>query len=84
MRPVLCMGLIVLGIMKLRSFSNLAKVLPLVLTVAAFSVQAAAQQYRSTNPALVARAEQSTRGQVSGDRDHTARRYRVRASHAPR
>jgi hypothetical protein len=57
------MGLVVLGIMKLRRFANIAKALPLVLTVITFSVQAAARSYRSTNPALISRAEQ-----VTGDR----------------
>jgi hypothetical protein len=57
------MGLVVLGIMNLRRFANIAKALVLLLASITFSVQAAAQYYRSTNPALVSRAEQ-----VSGDR----------------
>ena len=63
MRPVPCMGLVVLGIMKLRRFANIAKALPLVLALVCFSVQAMAGSYPSTNPALVSRAEQ-----VTGDR----------------
>ena len=62
-RPVPGMGLVVLGIMDLRGFANIAKALALVLALITFSVQAAAQSYRSTNPALVSRAEQ-----VTGDR----------------
>ena len=57
------MGLVILGFMDSRRFVNIAKALPLVLTVIAFSDQAAAGSYRSTNPALVSRAEQ-----VTGDR----------------
>jgi hypothetical protein len=49
--------------MKLRKLSNIAKVLPLVLIGIIFLVQDAAGQYRSTPPALVARAEQ-----ITGDR----------------
>jgi len=56
------MGLTVSGIMK-SIITNIARILPLALTVITFSVQAAAGFYPSTNPALVARAEQ-----VTGDR----------------
>src|SRR3979409_952626 len=44
--------------MKLRRFTNAAKALLLILTVISFSVEA--HSYRSTNPALIARAEQVT------------------------
>jgi len=53
--------------MKLRRFTNAAKALLLILTVINFSVVAATESYRatdlayrSTNPALIARAEQVT------------------------
>ena len=49
--------------MKLRKLSHIARVLPLVLFGIMLSVQAAVGQYRSIQPALVARAEQ-----VTGDR----------------
>lgn len=62
-RPVPGMGFVVSGIMNLGRFANVAKALGLVLALISFSVQATAQSYRSTNPALVSRAEQ-----VTGDR----------------
>ena len=46
--------------MKLRRFINGARVLLLFLALITLSVQAAAGSYRSTNPALIARAEQIT------------------------
>ena len=49
--------------MKLRKLSHIARVFPLVLFGIMLSVQAAVGQYRSIQPALVARAEQ-----VTGDR----------------
>jgi hypothetical protein len=49
--------------MKLRKLSHIASVLPLVLFGILLSVQTAVGQYRSIQPALVARAEQ-----VTGDR----------------
>lgn len=54
------MGFVVLRTMTLTSFTNAAKALLLILTVISFSVAAAAQSYRSTNPALITRAEQVT------------------------
>lgn len=57
------MGLVVLGIMYLRRFANIAEALALALALITFSVQASGQSYRSTNPALISRAEQ-----VTGDR----------------
>ena len=63
MRPVRGMGLVVLGIMYLRRFVKIAKALSLVVALISFTVQAAGQSYRSTNPALVSRAER-----VTGDR----------------
>ncbi len=57
------MGLVVLGSMHLRRFANIAKAFSLAVALIALSVQAAGQSYRSTNPALVSRAEQ-----VTGDR----------------
>jgi len=58
MKPVHGMGFVVLRTMKLRRFTNAAKVLLLILTVT-FSVEAA-HYHRTTNPALIARAEQVT------------------------
>ncbi|MDX6404663.1 MAG: hypothetical protein QOH70_2118 [Blastocatellia bacterium] len=46
--------------MKSRRFTNVLKILVLVVTLIAFSVQSTARQYRSINPALVARAQQIT------------------------
>jgi hypothetical protein len=46
--------------MKSRRVANVARVLVLAATLIAFSVQSSAQQDRSINPALVARAEQIT------------------------
>ena len=60
MKPVHGMGFVVLGTMKLRRFTNAAKALLLTLSVITFSVEAATGSYRSTNPALIARAEQVT------------------------
>jgi len=57
------MGLVVLGIMCLRRFANIAKPFSLAVALIAFSLQAAGRSYRSINPALVSRAEQ-----VTGDR----------------
>ena len=57
------MGLVVLGIMYLRRFANIAKPFSLAVALIAFSLQAAGRSYRSINPALVSRAEQ-----VTGDR----------------
>jgi hypothetical protein len=57
------MGLVVLGIMYLRRFANIAKAFLLVVALITFSLQAASRSYRSTNPALISRAEQ-----VTGDR----------------
>jgi len=54
------MGLVVLGSMHLRRFANIAKAFSLAVALIALSVQAAGQSYRSTNPALVSRAEQLT------------------------
>ena len=54
------MGLVVLGIMYLRRFANIAKTFSLAVALITLSVQAAGQSYRSTNPALVSRAEQVT------------------------
>jgi len=60
MKPVPGMGFVILGIMKLKRFIYSARVLLLFLALITFSVQAAAGSYRSTNPALIARAEQIT------------------------
>jgi len=57
------MGLVVLGIVYLRRFANIAKPFSLAVALIAFSLQAAGRSYRSINPALVSRAEQ-----VTGDR----------------
>lgn len=46
--------------MKSRRFTNVIKILVLVVTLIAFSVPSTARQYRSINPALVARAQQIT------------------------
>jgi hypothetical protein len=46
--------------MKSGRFTNLAKALVLIATLTTFAVQSSARQYRSTNPALIARAEQIT------------------------
>jgi hypothetical protein len=54
------MGFVVLRTMKLRRFTNAAKALMLILTVISFSVEAATHSYRSTDPGLIARAEQVT------------------------
>src|SRR5467141_4303859 len=54
------MGLVVLGIMYLRRFANIAKPFSLAVALIAFSLQAAGRSYRSINPALVSRAEQIT------------------------
>ena len=63
MRLVRCTGLVVLGTMYLRKFANIASIFSLALALVSLSVLATAQSYRSTNPALVSRAEQ-----VTGDR----------------
>jgi len=60
MKPVPGMGFVILGIMKLKRFIYSARVLLLFLALITLSVQAAAGSYRSTNPALIARAEQIT------------------------
>jgi hypothetical protein len=60
MKPVHGMGFVVLGTMKLRRFTNAANALLLTLSVITFSVAAATGSYPSTNPALIARAEQVT------------------------
>src|SRR5258708_3173178 len=60
MKPVGGTGFVVLRIIKLRRFNNIARVLLLLLTAVTFSVQAAALPVRSINPALLARAEQVT------------------------
>jgi len=57
------MGLVVLGIMYLRRVANIAEPLALALALITFTVQAAGRPFRSTNPALISRAEQ-----VTGDR----------------
>jgi hypothetical protein len=54
------MGLVVLGIMYLRRFANIANAFSLAVALITLSVPAAGQSYRSTNPALVSRAEQLT------------------------
>jgi hypothetical protein len=77
------MGLVILGIMKSRTFTNFAKVLTLVLIAILFSTQDAAGQYRSIAPGLVTRAEQ-----ITGDRfqlvTSTPRGVTVIARTAPR
>jgi hypothetical protein len=54
------MGLGVLGIMHLRGFTNTAKGLSLAMVLIGLSALATAESYRSTNPALISRAEQLT------------------------
>jgi len=71
------MGLVVLGSMHLRRFANIAKAFSLAVALIALSVQAAGQSYRSTNPALVSRAEQ-----VTGDRFTVVRTTPLRAATA--
>lgn len=63
MRLARSAGLVLLGTMYLRKFANIAKAFSLALALIGLSVLATAQSYRSTNPALVSRAEQ-----VTGDR----------------
>jgi len=69
--------------MKLRRFIDSVRVLLLFLILITFSVQVAAGSYRSTNPALIARAEQ-----ITGDSFHvvttTPRGVTVFARTAPR
>jgi hypothetical protein len=54
------MGFVTLGIMKLTRFIDSGRILLPFLALITYSVQAAAGSYRSTNPALIARAEQIT------------------------
>ena len=60
MKPVPATGFVILGIMKLHRFNNIAGAFLLLLTAVTFSIQAAPRYSGLINPALVARAEQVT------------------------